>query len=50
MTKNNDNIENLILSINNTFLDYFNIFGINIETILSKDLYNYNKLEGIHNK
>ena len=50
MIKENNNIDNLKLSLNNTFLDYFYIFGLNSETILSNDLYNYNQYEGEHDK
>ena len=48
MSNQNEKLDYLITSINNTFLDYFYIFGLNTETILSKELYNHTQFEGEH--
>ena len=50
MIKKNQNITELISSLNYTFLDYFYIFGLNTETIISNYLYNLTKYEGEHEK
>ena len=43
----NSNITELL---NNTFLEYFYIFGLNTETIISNDLYSFSVYEGEHEK
>ena len=50
MLKKFENLTELTSSLNNTFLDYFYIFGLNTETILSNYLYNLSKYEGEHDK